>query len=148
MFSRYVVHVFSEWLWNSPSRPYYYRCHLCFYIPHALYFYCKVFYYYYYYYYYLLNWLSYRTTYMCCMYPSYLPQVTGIKLVSAGFINTGMVLHTGSAFHVLWLWPHLFVWPTGQPCWNTPWSGFIPVILSHFQCPLQYWFNNVFSNKF
>jgi len=35
---------------------------------------------------------------MCCMYPSYLPQVTGIKLVWAGFISTGMVLHTGSAF--------------------------------------------------
>ena len=43
MFSWYVAHVFSEWLWNSPSRPYYYWYHLCFYIPHALYFYCKVF---------------------------------------------------------------------------------------------------------
>jgi len=30
MFTRYVAHVFSEWLWNSPSRPYYYRYHLCF----------------------------------------------------------------------------------------------------------------------
>ena len=29
--------------WNSPSRPYFYWYHLCFYIPHALYFYCKVF---------------------------------------------------------------------------------------------------------
>jgi len=43
MFSRYVAHVFSELLWNSPSRPYYYWYHLCFYIPHKLYFYCKVF---------------------------------------------------------------------------------------------------------
>ena len=24
MFSWYVAHVFSKWLWNSPSRPYYY----------------------------------------------------------------------------------------------------------------------------
>ena len=23
MFSWYVAHVFSEWLWNSPSRPYF-----------------------------------------------------------------------------------------------------------------------------
>jgi len=29
--------------WNSPSRPCYYCYLLCFYIPHALYFYCKVF---------------------------------------------------------------------------------------------------------
>ena len=29
--------------WNSPSHPYYYWCHLCVYIPHAMYFYCKVF---------------------------------------------------------------------------------------------------------
>ena len=29
--------------WSSPSRPYYYWYHLHFYIPHALYFYCKVF---------------------------------------------------------------------------------------------------------
>ena len=43
MFSWYVAHVFSEWLWNSPSRSYYYWYHLCFYISHALYFYCKVF---------------------------------------------------------------------------------------------------------
>jgi len=28
MFSRYVAHVFPEWLWNSPSRPYYYWYHL------------------------------------------------------------------------------------------------------------------------
>ena len=42
VFPRYVAHVFSEWLWNSTSRPYYYWYHLCFYIP-ALYFYCKVF---------------------------------------------------------------------------------------------------------
>jgi len=35
--------VFSECLWSSPSYPYYYWYHLCFYIPHALYFYCKVF---------------------------------------------------------------------------------------------------------
>ena len=41
-FSWYVAHVFSKWLWNSPSRPYYYWYHLSFYIPHALYFYCKV----------------------------------------------------------------------------------------------------------
>ena len=33
MFSRYVAHVFSEWLWNSPSRPCYYWYHLCFYTP-------------------------------------------------------------------------------------------------------------------
>jgi hypothetical protein len=39
----YVAHVFSKLLWNSPSRPYYYWYHLCFYIPHALYFYCKIF---------------------------------------------------------------------------------------------------------
>ena len=45
MFSRYVAHIFSEWLWNSPSCPYYCWYHLCFYIPHALYFYCKVFFY-------------------------------------------------------------------------------------------------------
>ena len=44
MFPWCVAHVFSEWLWNSPSRPYYYWYHLCFYIPHALYFYCKVLY--------------------------------------------------------------------------------------------------------
>ena len=42
-FSRYVAHVFSKCLWNSPSRPYYYWYHLCVYIPHALYVYCKVF---------------------------------------------------------------------------------------------------------
>ena len=41
--SWYVAHVFSEWLWNNPSRPYYYWYHFCFYIPHALYFYCKFF---------------------------------------------------------------------------------------------------------
>jgi len=29
--------------WKSPSRPYYYRYHLCFYIPHALDLCCKVF---------------------------------------------------------------------------------------------------------
>ena len=29
MFSRYVAHVFSEWLWNSPSRPCYNCYHLC-----------------------------------------------------------------------------------------------------------------------
>ena len=64
MFSWHVAHLYSKWLWNSPSRPYYYWYQLCFYIPHALYFYCKVFflnllgflfnkiYYYYYYYYY------------------------------------------------------------------------------------------------
>ena len=39
----YVAYVFSKWLWNSPSRPYYYWYHLCFYNPHALYFYCKIF---------------------------------------------------------------------------------------------------------
>ena len=43
MVSCYVAHVFSELLWNSPSRPYYYWYHLCFYIPRALYFYFKVF---------------------------------------------------------------------------------------------------------
>ena len=32
MFSFYVTHVFSEWLRNSPGRPYYYWYHLCFYI--------------------------------------------------------------------------------------------------------------------
>ena len=41
--SWYVADAFSEWLWNRPSRPYCYCYHLCFYIPHALYFYCKVF---------------------------------------------------------------------------------------------------------
>ena len=30
MFSWYVAHVFSKWLWNSPSRPYYYWYHLFF----------------------------------------------------------------------------------------------------------------------
>ena len=43
MVSWYVAHVFSKWLWNGPSRAYYYRYHLCFYIPHALHFYYKVF---------------------------------------------------------------------------------------------------------
>ena len=43
MISRYVADVFSKWLWNGPSRAYYYWNHLCFCIPHALYFYCKVF---------------------------------------------------------------------------------------------------------
>ena len=33
MFSWYVAHVFFKWLWNSPSRPYYYWYHLWFYIP-------------------------------------------------------------------------------------------------------------------
>ena len=42
-FSWYFAHVFSQWLWNSPSRPYYYWYHLCYYIPRALYFFCKVF---------------------------------------------------------------------------------------------------------
>ena len=31
-------HVFSELLWNSPSRPYYYWYRLCLYIPYALFF--------------------------------------------------------------------------------------------------------------
>ena len=45
MLSSCVAHVFSKWLWNSPSRPYYYWYHLCFYIPHELYFslYCRIF---------------------------------------------------------------------------------------------------------
>jgi len=43
MVSRYVVHVFPKWLWNGPSRAYYYWNHLCFYIPHALYFYFRIF---------------------------------------------------------------------------------------------------------
>ena len=43
MFSWYASHAFSKRLWNSRSRPYYYWYHFCFYIPHALYFYCKVF---------------------------------------------------------------------------------------------------------
>ena len=34
--------VFSEWFWNGPNRSYYYCYHLCFYLPHALYFYCQV----------------------------------------------------------------------------------------------------------
>ena len=50
MVSWYIAHVFSKWLWNGPSRAYYYWNHLCFYIPRALYFY-----YYYYYYYASLN---------------------------------------------------------------------------------------------
>ena len=33
MFSWYVARVFSKWLWNSPSRPYYYWQHLCFHMP-------------------------------------------------------------------------------------------------------------------
>ena len=36
MFSWSVAQVFSKWLSNSPSRPYYYWYHLCFYIPHVL----------------------------------------------------------------------------------------------------------------
>ena len=43
MFSWYVAHVFSKWLWNSPSRPLLLLVSPLFYIPHALYFYCKVF---------------------------------------------------------------------------------------------------------
>ena len=43
MFSWYVAQAFSKWLWNSPIHPCYYCYHLCFYIPHALYFYCKVY---------------------------------------------------------------------------------------------------------
>ena len=35
IFSLVCAHVFSELLWNSPSRPYYYWYHLCFYIPHG-----------------------------------------------------------------------------------------------------------------
>ena len=41
--SRYVPQVLSEWFWNGSSRPYYYRYHFCFHIPHAPNFYCKVF---------------------------------------------------------------------------------------------------------
>ena len=33
---------FSDWFWNGPSRSYYYWYHPCFYLPHALYFYCQV----------------------------------------------------------------------------------------------------------
>jgi hypothetical protein len=32
-----------EWLWNGSSRSNYYWYRPCLYIPHALYFYCKVF---------------------------------------------------------------------------------------------------------
>ena len=32
-----------EWFWDGSIRPCYYRYHFCFYMPHALYFYCKVF---------------------------------------------------------------------------------------------------------
>ena len=41
MFSWYVAEVFSEWFWNSPSRPCYYWYHLCFYILRAPYFYLR-----------------------------------------------------------------------------------------------------------
>jgi len=34
--SRYVAHVLSEWFWNGSARPYYYRYHFSFHIPHAL----------------------------------------------------------------------------------------------------------------
>ena len=37
-----LLDAFSEWLWNGPCHPYYYWYHIHFYIPHALYFYCKV----------------------------------------------------------------------------------------------------------
>ena len=40
MVSWYVAHVFSEWFGNGSSRSNYYWYHPCFYIPHALYFYC------------------------------------------------------------------------------------------------------------
>jgi hypothetical protein len=39
----YIVQLFYEWFWDSPSCPYYYWLQLFFYIPHELYFYCKVF---------------------------------------------------------------------------------------------------------
>jgi hypothetical protein len=42
MISRYGAHVFSKWFWNGSSRSNYYRYHPSFYIPHTLYFYCKV----------------------------------------------------------------------------------------------------------
>ena len=79
MFSRYVAHVFSEWLWNSPSRPYYYRYRLCFYIPHALYFYSKVFIFYHFSASFLITFLSPEIAtsinihvfyYYCCCYMS------------------------------------------------------------------------------
>jgi hypothetical protein len=41
--SRYVAQVLSEWFWDSPSCPYYYWYHFCFYIPHTPYFYRKIF---------------------------------------------------------------------------------------------------------
>ena len=34
MVSWYVAHIFSKWLWNSPSRPYYYWYHLLFFTFH------------------------------------------------------------------------------------------------------------------
>ena len=34
--SQYISQVLFEWFWNGSSRPYYYRYHFCFHIPHAL----------------------------------------------------------------------------------------------------------------
>ena len=39
--SSYVGKVFYEWLWDGSTCRYYYWHHICFDIPHVLYFYCK-----------------------------------------------------------------------------------------------------------
>jgi hypothetical protein len=41
--SQSVAQVLSEWFWDGSICPYYCRYHLCFYIPHAINLYCKVF---------------------------------------------------------------------------------------------------------
>ena len=43
LLSCYVAQVLSEWFWNGSSRPYFYRYHFCFHIPHALNLYYEVF---------------------------------------------------------------------------------------------------------
>ena len=42
-FSRYIAEVFFEWFWDGSGCPCYYWYHFCFYIPHALYFYFRIF---------------------------------------------------------------------------------------------------------